>query len=196
VTFITNTPTVCTSAGVNGETITLAAVGKCTVRASQAGNANYNAAADVEQSFLVQGGSTTFAGLFDPWAPPGPGTYNGMTFASGRVSKMNSTVPVKWGYSVDGALVDSSRSTSALYPVVNIYGPLAACGDIDGTGVDAVVSYTGPGLTTTTYDPTTKTCRRNVKLDASFRGDTCYVIQIYDPVSITMSPSFPFKTKK
>jgi hypothetical protein len=109
---------------------------------------------------------------------------------------MNSTLPVKWGYANGGVLVDSSRLAAAEYPVVNIYGPLAACGDIDGTGVDAVVSYTGPGSSATTYDPATKKWQRNIKLDATLQGDMCYVIQVYDPVSGTTSPSFPFKTKR
>lgn len=51
VTFASQTPAVCT---VAGNTVTLVTTGTCTVRASQAGNANYNAAADVDQSFTVR----------------------------------------------------------------------------------------------------------------------------------------------
>jgi hypothetical protein len=58
-----------------------------------------------------------------------------------------------------------------------------------------VVSFTGTGATATSYDPITKTWQRNLKLE-SLQGDKCYVITIYDPVSNTTSPSFPFKTKK
>jgi len=185
------------SSGANGATIALAATGLCTVKASQAGDANYAAAAAVEQSFLVQGGvRASFAGLFDPWRPPGPGTYNGVTFTEGRVYKMNSTLPVKWGYSLNGILVDSSRSTTAEYPVVTISGPLADCGNIDGTGFDSVVSYTGAGSTTTTYDPTSRTWQRNIKLDSTFQADRCYLIQVSDAVSGVTSPWFAFKTKK
>ncbi len=53
VTFSTTTPSVCTSSGTNGSTITLIARGTCTVRASQAGNATYNAATSVNRSFTV-----------------------------------------------------------------------------------------------------------------------------------------------
>lgn len=95
----------------------------------------------------------------------------------------------------DRRLLDSSHPAGQ-YPIVNIYGPLAACGDLDGTGSDAVVSYSGPGSTTTTYDASSKTWQRNVKLDGSFQGDKCYLIQVFDPVSNTNSPAFPFKTKK
>src|SRR5262249_39241544 len=187
VTFTTMTTPVCASGGTNGATIAIVGPGICTVRASQAGSQNYSAAADVTQSFQV---AATFTGLMNPWAPPGPGTYNGMTFTSGTVFKINSTLPVKWGYSIAGVLIDSSRANAQQYPVVNVYGPLAACGDIDGTGSDTVVSYTGPGSTTTTYDVASKTWQRNVKLDSGFEGDKCYLIQVFDPVTNTYSPSF------
>jgi len=198
VTFTTTTPSVCMISGANGETITLVTTGTCTVRASQAGDANYQAAAHLDRSFAVRGGGElTFAGLFTPWAPPGPGTYNGMTFTSGTAYKMKSTLPVKWGYAINGALVDSSRSTLVEYPIVNVYGPLAVCDTMDGTGIDTVVGYSGPGATTTTtYDATTKTWQRNIKLESPLENGKCYVIQVFDPVSGTASPSFPFKTTK
>jgi len=169
------------------------------VRASQAGDANYEAAEDVDRSFEIQGGGDlTFAGLFSPWAPPGPGTYNGMTFTSGTAYKMKSTLPVKWGFAINGTLVDSSRSTVEQYPIVNVYGPLAVCDTMDGTGIDTVVSYSGPGAATTAaaYDSTTRTWQRNIKLESPLESGKCYVIQIHDPVSGTTSPSFPFKTTK
>jgi hypothetical protein len=56
VTFSTITPTTCT---VVGTTVTLATTGICTIRASQAGNANYSAAADVNQSFTITSGPQT-----------------------------------------------------------------------------------------------------------------------------------------
>src|SRR5262249_39648220 len=54
VTFSSTTPTRCTSTGTNGATITiLSAQGQCTIRASQAGDANYAAAPNVDQSINV-----------------------------------------------------------------------------------------------------------------------------------------------
>jgi hypothetical protein len=38
---------------VSGDTVTLTATGECTITAHQAGDANYNAALDVPQSFLI-----------------------------------------------------------------------------------------------------------------------------------------------
>ncbi len=55
VTFTTTTPSVCASAGPDGATITLLAVGICTVQADQPGDGGvtYNAAPPVFQSFNV-----------------------------------------------------------------------------------------------------------------------------------------------
>ncbi|HRJ91946.1 MAG TPA: PKD domain-containing protein, partial [Candidatus Thiothrix moscowensis] len=50
VSFSSQTPTVCTVAGTS---VHLVAAGTCTIRASQAGNSTYNAAADVDRSFTV-----------------------------------------------------------------------------------------------------------------------------------------------
>ena len=51
--FATTTPSVCTSGGTNGATITLATAGICTVQARQAGDATYRPAPAVKRSFKV-----------------------------------------------------------------------------------------------------------------------------------------------
>ena len=56
VTFSSTTTGICT---VAGSTVTIIAGGTCTVRASQAGNTNYNAATDVDQSFTVNPANQT-----------------------------------------------------------------------------------------------------------------------------------------
>ncbi|MBX3013083.1 MAG: hypothetical protein KF832_16315 [Caldilineaceae bacterium] len=48
--FVSDTPTVCT---VSGTTVTLLAAGTCTITASQAGNAAFNAAPSITRSFQV-----------------------------------------------------------------------------------------------------------------------------------------------
>lgn len=62
VTFSSTTTTVCT---VSGSTVTLVAAGTCTLRAAQAGNTNWNAATNVDQSFTVAKAAQTitFAAL-------------------------------------------------------------------------------------------------------------------------------------
>ncbi len=60
--FASTTPTICT---VSGSTVTLVAVGTCTIQATQAGNTNWSAATPVNQSFQVTQGTQTitFAAL-------------------------------------------------------------------------------------------------------------------------------------
>src|SRR5207245_1706690 len=53
VTFAAAPASVCTAGGTNGNTIAIVRAGTCTVTASQAGDSNYLAAADVPQSFSV-----------------------------------------------------------------------------------------------------------------------------------------------
>lgn len=61
VAFNSQTPTIC---AVNAVTVTLNSGGTCTIRASQAGNATYAAAPNIDQSFTVQFTQTiSFAAL-------------------------------------------------------------------------------------------------------------------------------------
>ncbi len=66
VIFTTTTPSVCTSIGTNGKTITLIAAGTCTVSANQGGNANFNPAPTVSWSFTVSRAAQTIT--FGPLA--------------------------------------------------------------------------------------------------------------------------------
>jgi hypothetical protein len=58
VTFTADPAGVCTASGANGSTITITGGGACTVTANQAGNADYNPAPAVSQSFKVNGRPT------------------------------------------------------------------------------------------------------------------------------------------
>jgi hypothetical protein len=53
VTFTTSTPSVCGASGTNGSVISLLTVGTCTIVASQAGNAQWAAAANASQTFQI-----------------------------------------------------------------------------------------------------------------------------------------------
>lgn len=53
VSFNSQTAAVCSATGAHGATITVLAIGTCTIQATQAGNATYAAAAPVSQSFQV-----------------------------------------------------------------------------------------------------------------------------------------------
>jgi hypothetical protein len=56
ITFNSQTPAVCS---VAGDTVTILAAGTCTIRASQIGSSNFNAAVDVDQSFNIAKAVTT-----------------------------------------------------------------------------------------------------------------------------------------
>ncbi|HEY3322789.1 MAG TPA: PQQ-binding-like beta-propeller repeat protein, partial [Planctomycetota bacterium] len=84
VTFFVSGPA--TATGTNGSTITLIGAGLVIVRASQAGNANYNAAPDVDQSFNVSQASQTitFGSLANRTYGDAPFTVSATGGASGN----------------------------------------------------------------------------------------------------------------
>jgi hypothetical protein len=99
VTLKSETTKVCT---VSGTTVTLIAVGACTIRATQAGNSDYTAAPVVSQSFQVTQGSQTIT--FGPLpnqtlgAPPftvgataNSGLTVGFTSQTSRICKVSGT---------------------------------------------------------------------------------------------------------
>ena len=59
VTFTSGSTSVCTSSGTNGSVFTFVSAGTCVVDANQAGNANWNAAPQAQQSFAVAKGNQT-----------------------------------------------------------------------------------------------------------------------------------------
>lgn len=67
-------------ATVAGSTATIVGVGSTTITASQAGNANYNAASDVQQSLTVNQATQTIT--FNPLANVTAGTTNALTATS------------------------------------------------------------------------------------------------------------------
>jgi len=87
VSFASTTPAVCT---VSGAIVTLAAVGTCTIQATQAGNANYAAAPPVNQSFQVTQGSQTITYAAPSNQPFGAALTVSATASSGLTVSFNS----------------------------------------------------------------------------------------------------------
>jgi sugar lactone lactonase YvrE len=79
VSFASTTASVCT---VSGSTVTLAAVGTCTIQATQGGNANNAAAKPVNQSFQVTQAAQTIT-FTQPTSP--------VTYSSGLTVALNAT---------------------------------------------------------------------------------------------------------
>ena len=90
VTFIPNTPAVCTVAAAN---VTLVGLGTCTITAQQIGDANYNAAPTVTQSFSVSQGGQTIT--FGAQASPRAYATNAM-FALSPVASASSNLTVAY----------------------------------------------------------------------------------------------------
>ncbi|HEY3319857.1 MAG TPA: kelch repeat-containing protein, partial [Planctomycetota bacterium] len=141
-------------ATINGNEITLTGAGLVTVRASQAGNANYSTAADVDQSFTVAkaNATVTLSGLSQ--------TYDG-TAKSTTATTSPTGLPVSITY--DGSTTPPSAAGS--YAVVATSTDVNRSGSVSGTLViakaDATVALAGlnqtydgnPKATTATTNP-------------------------------------------
>jgi hypothetical protein len=88
VSFASTTTPVCT---LSGTTVTLVAVGQCSIQATQAGNANYAAATPVTRSFTVTKATPTIT-----WSAPAPITYGG-ALGNGQLSA-SASVPGTFVY--------------------------------------------------------------------------------------------------
>ena len=94
VTFASTTPSICTSGGTNGATITLVGPGTCTVRATQPGNVLYNPAPAINRSFTVTKVSQTitFATLANKTLADSPVTVSA-TATSGLPVTFSTSTP-------------------------------------------------------------------------------------------------------
>jgi hypothetical protein len=72
------------SCTVSGSTVSLTGAGSCTITAHQGGNANYNAAPDVSQSFSIAKANSHLT------ANPASGALNGTTSLSAQLTGINS----------------------------------------------------------------------------------------------------------
>jgi hypothetical protein len=119
VIFSSNTPAVCTVSGTNGSTVTGVSAGTCTIAANQAGNANYNAAPQVTQSFNVTAAApTTFTVTPSAGANGTISPATSVVVNSGATSTF--TVTPNSGYSASvggtcgGSLVGTTYTTNAI----------------------------------------------------------------------------------
>ena len=124
VTFGTGSPAVCASGGTNGATFSFTALGTCIVNATQPGNANWNAAAPVAQSFAVGKASPTLS-----VSAPATGTV-GTTIAAASIT----------------ATLGSSSGGNATAPITfKVFGPQAAAPTTCTSGGTTVGTATPAG---------------------------------------------------
>ncbi len=136
-------------ATVAGNTLTITGAGSVTVRASQAGNANYFAAADVDETFTVakaaqaitftNPGPKTFGDAAFPLVATGGGSGNAVTFSivSGPATVAGNTLTIT---GAGGVTVRASQAGNANY---------FAAADVDETFTVAkatqAITFTNPG---------------------------------------------------
>ncbi len=87
VSFASQTTLVCTTSGTHGATVTLVGAGTCTIRATQGGDATWNAATPVEQGFAIGTADQTIS-----FGALGPKTYGDAPFGVTASSTSGLTV--------------------------------------------------------------------------------------------------------
>jgi DNA-binding beta-propeller fold protein YncE len=83
VTFESETTGVCTTSGGSGEEVTFLTIGTCTIKATQAGNAEWNSAT-VEQSFAITSAAPTLTALSPATVGAGEGTSRVVVSLDGK----------------------------------------------------------------------------------------------------------------
>lgn len=102
VTFSSTTPAICS---VSGTSVTMITVGTCTIAADQAGNANFNAAPQVTQSFVISQASQTIT-----FGAQAPRTFSNSPQAINPLATATSGLPVTYS-STTPAVCTVSGST-------------------------------------------------------------------------------------
>ena len=97
VAFASNSPSVCTVSGTN---LTLVTTGVCSITASQAGNADYNAATDVTRAFSVNAANQTIT--FNTQSPSSRSFLAGSTFSVNPLATASSGLTVLYSSTTTG----------------------------------------------------------------------------------------------
>lgn len=118
VQFTTTTTAVCTAGGTNGATITLLAAGTCTVRATQPGDAIWNAATAVNRNFTVTlpaPAVTTFTATPAVLASAGGAVQLNATVASAATCRF-AVSPAVAGFPVTVPCTNGAAAATATLP--------------------------------------------------------------------------------
>lgn len=139
VTFASQTAGVC---AVSGTTVSLITAGTCTIRATQAGNANYNAAAHVDQGFTVllpAGSSASLTGATGAGTATAVAGGVGWVFAPGGTGLQQSAgfIPLQGHPKSPPALPPNQQFSYDLLDFVAING-------VPGSVLTVTITY--PGL--------------------------------------------------
>jgi len=184
VTFQTTTSGVCSASpnGANAATVTIHAVGNCTVRASQAGNLNYEPAEAVDRSFPV--GAWTAQGFYQPVglantmfvtaASSTPAPNSPWTGASWNAAKGGSTIPLKFNVFAGGTEVTSTANMT--------FGMMPISCSTGATSEDVIEEIATAGATSLRYEGVAGSGQfiQNWKTPA-VKAEQCYRLQLTLP---------------
>ncbi|HTP45431.1 MAG TPA: choice-of-anchor Q domain-containing protein [Casimicrobiaceae bacterium] len=163
--FTSLTPAICaTSAGLNGELLTLLTAGQCTIAANQSGDANYNAAPQATQTFTVGPAGVppsvfTVTNLNDRGAgslrsaiasanatAPGPNLVNFAPGLTGTIVLTTGQIQISRSVLIQGPGADNlTIDGNANSRIFSIFATDPACPALDGP--DYVVLISGLRLT-------------------------------------------------
>jgi hypothetical protein len=148
------------------------AVGSYTIEAAFSGSANF--ANSLGTATLSVSSPYGLLGLFDPYAPPEVKQF-----------KAGSSIPLKWQYTLDGAVIDSA----AYQAMLTAYGPVD-CGSVTG---GTTVTVDAPGNSGFQYSATTDTWQFNWKTDKETDG--CFYV-VVEQQTLGVSRTFPIRIVK
>jgi hypothetical protein len=174
ITFASTTPTVCTTTGANGATVTLLLLGTCTIQASQAGNANFAAAPNVTRSFnVIPPGAVTLVSSANPVA------YGGAITLTASVGGNNPTGTVTF-------TVATANGTFTLCNAVPLASAAASCFVAGKYNVTANVAYTASYSGDTNNNPNSASLFELVNLNASTLTAVANPLQIVAGRPVTL----------
>ncbi len=126
VTFSSQTLSICTASGTNGSTVTILGAGTCTIRASQLGNSNYNAANNVDQSFTVNKATLTVTADNQSRAYGAPNPTLTATISGFANSETLASSGVTGTASCSTTATVASPASTPTYPITCTIGTLAS----------------------------------------------------------------------
>ena len=161
---------------VSANIVTIAGVGSCTVTASQAGNANCQAAADIPQSFSIAKGSSVVS-----WATPAPITFG----TSLGAAQLNATASVVGSFLYNPAVGTVLAAGTQTLSVT--FTPTDTNLSASSASVQIVVKQAVPAITwATPADITAGTPLGAVQLNATASVPGAFV---YSPAAGTVLPA-------
>ena len=189
VSFASTTPSVCT---VSGATVTIVAVGTCSITASQAGSANYQAAPNVVQSFTVNGlqaaQTIAFGALSNATVGAAPFTITATASSGLSVSFASTTLSVCTVSGVTVTILNAgtcsiaaSQAGNASYLAApNVTQSFSVVGS--GPGVantyyyNEITSLASPGVDSFNYPLTSRSANRIIYTQTSAGTTTLYAM--------------------